>query len=227
MIRSLYRFLAIVGIAGVTLGTTAPANANSANDLVAEAKDVIDELMIDPDFQFMRKMIRDARAVVIVPELVKGGFIIGAEGGSAVIVARRDANTWSQPAFYTVASGSIGLQIGGQVAKLVLIVRNDKALEKILEDNVQFGADLSIAVGPIGAGAKGSTTTNLDADIVAFSKAKGLFGGGAFEGGVITSNADRNELFYGRPVSGRTILYTDQVGNAKANGLRQSLANAR
>lgn len=197
--------------------------ANSAEELVGEATAVVDNFMRDPDFEFMKGMIRDAYGVVVIPQLTKGGFIIGAEGGSALVIGRKADGQWGYPAFYTLLSASIGLQIGGQVSEVILVVRNRRGLEALVNDTVKLGADASVAVGPVGAGVKGGTTSNFQADIVAFSKTKGLFGGGAIEGGTLSSNTDRNELFYGRPVSGKAIILDHQVVNPSADLLRNLL----
>lgn len=222
---SAFRSLAALGalvLAAVWSPAPAPA-ANSAEELVEEATKTAENFLRDPDFEFMRSMIREAYGIVIIPTLTKGGFILGAEGGSALILGRRADGTWGYPSFHTLLSASIGLQIGGQVSQVVLVVRNRRGLESLIQDSVKLGADASVAVGPVGGGVKGGTTTNFNADIVAFSKAQGLFGGGAIEGGTLSTNEDRNQLFYGRPLSSRAIILEHQGANPLADRLREIL----
>ena len=199
------------------------AQADRSTDLVTHATEVLIDMLEDPDFAFMHSMISQARAIVIVPQLIKGGFIIGAEGGSAILLAQETKGQWSYPAFLTLISGSIGFQIGGQVSQLILIVRNEEALKQLLADGVKLGADLSVALGPVGVSTKGGTTTNFKTDLIAFAKSQGLFGGGALEGGILTSNNSRNKEFYGQPLTNQQILYQQRGRNPNAELLRHYL----
>ena len=121
--------------------------------------------------------LQNAAGVAIFPAVYKAGFFVGAEGGNGLVIARDTHGNWGYPAFYTLAGGSWGIQFGGQRAGVVLIMRSRKAVEAVLKHQGKAGADLGIALGSIGTGLEGSTTTNLAADIFAFSDAKGLFGG--------------------------------------------------
>ena len=163
--------------------------------------------------------LKRARAVLIVPQFLKAGFIIGGAGGSGVLVARTGQG-WSDPAFMTMGAGSIGLQIGAESQEILLMIMSEKGLQAVLKDNVKLGGDASIAVGPVGAGASAATTTNLDADIVSFARSKGLFGGVSFEGAVVANRSEWNEAYYGRKVAAPEIVKSP----AKANELSRSLA---
>ena len=112
-----------------------------------------------------RELMRHARAVLIIPELVKGGFFFGAQGGSGVLVARAGEHDWSDPAFYAMGAGSFGIQFGVEVSKVVLIVMNDHALDALMKNKVKLGAEAGLAVATLGAGGEASTTTNGGADI--------------------------------------------------------------
>ncbi len=202
---------------------TLSVQADETHDLIAEAEVTLDKFLRDPEYAFMKDMLRKAHGVVIFPTLTKGGFIFGAEGGSGLLFAKQKDGSWSSPAFYTAASGSVGLQIGVQVSEVVLVIRNKDGLNAILKDNVTLGAEASIAAGPIGGGVEGATTSQFNADIISFSKTAGLFGGGALEGGVITSNEDRNHRFYNLPLSGRDIVLHGRGKNARSDRLRQML----
>ena len=175
------------------------------------------------DFKFFEDMLKDAAGVAIFPSLYKAGFFVGAEGGNGILVARDTSGTWGYPAFYTLASGSWGIQFGGQKAGVILVIRNKGAVEAILKHQGKFGADLGIALGPIGVGLEGATTTNLAADIYAFSDAKGLFGGVSLEGTAIIRRNDLNEEYYGSNVTPASILMEHANQNAQADLLRASL----
>ncbi|HSR71739.1 MAG TPA: lipid-binding SYLF domain-containing protein, partial [Kiloniellales bacterium] len=151
------------------------------------------------------------------------GFIVGAEGGSGVLLVRGSDGSWSPPAFYTLAAGSIGLQIGGQVSEVVFTLMNDGAVNAMLKNEVKLGADASVAIGPIGAGVEASTTTNLREDIIAFSRAVGLFAGGAFEGAKLISRENWNAEYYGAAASPKAIVVDRKFFNPQADKLRQAL----
>lgn len=201
-----------------------PARAVTEQEhLVNEAQLTLERLLKDENLANMPDYLTRARAVYIVPSLFKGGFVLGAEGGSGVLLARGPDGSWSSPAFYSMAGGSIGLQIGGQVSEVVLTIMNDAALQAILEDNFKMGGDLSIAVGPLGAGVEAGTTTNWEADVYAFSHAVGLFGGGSLEGSAIFTNDDDNQIYYGNVAPPEAILLEQRFNNPHSESLRKLL----
>ena len=201
-----------------------PAGAAGEPDqLVQKSQLTIEALLGSPEFSELAGYLDRAKGVLIFPQLIKGGFIVGGAGGSGVFLVRGADGTWSAPAFYTLAAGSIGLQIGGQVSQAVFTVMSDGAVESILNSNFKLGADLSVAIGPIGKGVEASTTTNLSMDIYAFSKVAGAFGGAAFEGAVIADRESWNQEYYGIKVTPRDIVLDRKVFNAAADGLRNVL----
>jgi lipid-binding SYLF domain-containing protein len=217
-------FVALLAVFASSLAATRPASAASdAERLVDKSRLTIEELLADPDMSELQKFIQSAKGVLIFPQLVKGGFIIGGEGGSGVFLVKGADGTWSPPAFYTLAAGSIGLQIGGQVSQVVLTVMNEGAVDAILKSQFKLGADASVAVGPIGKGVEASTTMNLKLDVYAFSKSQGLFGGGALEGAAILKRKEWNKEYYGKKVSPRDIVLGRKVSNPKADTLRAAL----
>lgn len=171
-----------------------------------------------------RDLLRHARAVLIVPQLVKGGFIFGGQGGTGVLVARGPKGEWSDPAFYALGAGSFGLQIGVEVSRVMLIIMNEHALNAVLENKVKLGAEAGLAVATLGAGGEASTTTAAGADIVAIAESKGLFGGLAFEGGVMAPRHEWNDAYYGGKASARDIVIRRTVHNPGAAALRHALA---
>jgi lipid-binding SYLF domain-containing protein len=170
-----------------------------------------------------RDLLHRARAVLIVPELVKGGFIFGAQGGTGVLVAHTRQGGWGAPAFYNLGAGSFGFQIGVEVSRVVLIVMSDHALEALMKDKVKLGAEAGLAVATIGAGAEASTTANAGADIYVMAESKGLFGGVAIEGGIVAPRSEWNSAYYGHPTSARDILIRSSVANPGAARLDEAL----
>ena len=206
---------------------TAPAHAADkldAEELVTESEITVRKMWDHPDYaDYVRHYLKQAKAVVVVPSMLKGGFIIGGEGGSGIIMARAQNNDWSYPAFLSVGSASIGFQIGGQSSEMLLIVMTGKGLQAILDDQVKVGGELTGAFGPYGGGASASTTTNMDADIIAYSIAKGVFVGASLEGTALIPRESLNREYYGRSVSPHEIVLNGVVGNPQADELRATL----
>ncbi|MGP1256929.1 MAG: lipid-binding SYLF domain-containing protein [Kiloniellales bacterium] len=227
------RFLGMASAAatsGALLSLTATSAAaqdgvaQEASRLVDQSALTAESLLRDPSFSELTSFAGRAKAILIFPQILKAGFILGAEGGRGVLLVRGGDGSWSPPAFYTLAAGSIGLQIGGQVSELVMTVMNDGALAAMMKNKVQLGAELSVAVGPVGKGAEAATTTNLNSDVIAFSKTVGLFGGGALEGAGLIPNHAWNRAYYNAPQSTpETIVLERRFYNMQADRLRQAL----
>ena len=209
-------------VLGLALARPAAA-ASKTEELVEKSRFTVERLLTDPDRPEIRPVVEKARGVLIIPELIKGGLIIGAEGGSGVLLARGADGTWSSPAFYTLVAGSFGLQAGGQVAETIFALMNDGAVAAFMNDEFKLGADASVAVGPLGSGIEASTTTNLNADIYAFSRTAGLFGGGALEGAKIISRQDLNDEYYGAVATPRDVVLERKFFNRGADALRKAL----
>ncbi len=216
----------IVPVVAAVLAAATPAFADSPQDLVAEAEVTVQQLVADPDFENLTDLLARARGVVVVPELYKAGFIIGGEAGRAVILAR-DVNTgeWSYPAFMTMASGSVGLQIGASISQIVLVIMTDAGMEAMLADKVDVGGDASVAAGPVGLNVEAATTsTDFDQDIYAYGTGQGLFAGVAVEGAILIPDEDTNQLYYGEAATTREIVQAGTVSNGDADGLRAALS---
>jgi len=188
-------------------------------ELVNEAQATAQRFADDQGIEWVRKNVGSVKGVFIVPEQVKGAFMIGGSGGSGVLLALHPDKAWSYPAFYTMGSLSFGFQAGGQVSELVLLVMTEKGLNAFKNTSVKLGADISVAAGPVGAGAKAAT-----ADILAFSRQKGLYGGVSVEGAVIGARNEWNEAYYGKALTPAQIVFDKTVHNPKADPLRQSVA---
>ncbi|HUB94785.1 MAG TPA: lipid-binding SYLF domain-containing protein [Stellaceae bacterium] len=215
-------------VLGAALALGLVANAYAASDqqqLVDAAALTVEHLQSsqDPGAGKAREYIRRARAVLIVPQLVKGGFFVGAQGGNGVLVPRYDKTGWGNPGFYTMGAASFGLQIGVEVSEIVLIIMDDKALRAVTRNQFKVGAEAGIAVATLGAGAEANTTSNAGADIYGFAISKGLFGGIAVEGGVIHPRDGWASAYYGGKHTSSSVVHRDGVENPGADGLRKAL----
>lgn len=217
----------IAAAAVIGAGLLAPSPALAASDqqnLVDEARITLDHLRHDKEFGNAQQLLRKARAVLIVPNLVKAGFFLGGEGGDGLMVARSARGTWTDPAFYTMASASFGLQIGIQSAEVVMLVMTDKALTALEQDQFKFGAQASLAVVTLGSNAQAATSTALDsADIIVWASASGAYAGLTLEGSLVKPRDSYNESYYGRPIAVREILNSNEGHNPGADALRHTL----
>jgi lipid-binding SYLF domain-containing protein len=201
------------------------ADKAEAQALVDKAKGTLTDLMSDSNFYWLRQYIKNAKGVVIFPQVIKGGFFIGGSGGTGVLLVRNsETGRWSHPAFYTLGSVTFGLQIGGEAAEVVMLAMNQKSVDSLLSSSVKLGGDSSIAIGPLGAGAKGSATIPaVTADFLSFSKAKGLYAGLNLEGSVLAVRDALDEAYYGKPVGPKDIIFGTKVVNPGAASLREEL----
>jgi lipid-binding SYLF domain-containing protein len=213
-------------LAGTALLLAAPRAAHASSDqqaLVDRATLAVNEIMRDQHAADVKSVLRRARAVMVFPRVFRGGFIVGGEGGTGVLLARDGAGNWSSPAFYLLASGSIGLQIGVSDSQVMIFIMNDRALNAVMESQFKFGGDASIAVATIGGGIEGSTTAALRADIVAVSRSRGLYAGMSLEGSYIARRNEDNAAYFGRPVTPQDIVVRMEVHNPGADNLRAAL----
>ena len=196
-----------------------------ADRLIQWSTDTIESFTRQQERWDFGDQIRDARALLIFPAIVKAGFFVGAEAGSGILIARDAKGGWGPPAFYTLGAASFGLQFGLQDVETVLVVRNNGALQAIIDNQGKFGADLGIAAGFYGTGIEASTTSNLRADVLAFTNSKvGIFAGASLEGAVIARRRDLNEALYGKGATPNKIINQGRYKNTKASQLRSFLA---
>lgn len=206
-------------LAGCASGPKVPVSES----LVTQARQTIEILKNRQDLEDFNPFLKSAAGVGIFPAVYKAGFFVGAEGGNGVVIARDAGGNWGYPAFYTLGAGSWGLQFGGQKSSVVFIFRNPGAVEAVLKHQGKIGADASVAAGKVGTGLEGAVTTNLGADIIAFSDVKGLFGGVSVKGAAIVRRNDLNTEYYGAQVTPRSILIDHAHRNENAESLRRSL----
>lgn len=194
-------------LAMLSLGTLCWAGSarEDATGRLDNATNVLHAIMGAPDNGIPEEVLEHAKCVAVVPHMVKGGFIFGGKHGKGVATCRT-ANGWSAPAFITISGGSWGLQIGIEGVDLVMIVQNEKGMQKLLDSNFKIGADASAAAGPVGRHASAGTDWKLDTEILTYSRAKGAFAGLTLEGASIRQDSDSRHAMYGRNVTTRDLL---------------------
>ena len=204
-----------------------PALAQSEQQVMVDrATLTVQEIVLPPRAKDPRSMLRRARAVLVCPQIFRIGFILGGSGGGCVLSARDGGGSWSYPAFYGISSGSIGLQAGLQDSEFVMMILTDKGLNAVLDSQFKIGGDVSIAIADMGAGLEGSTTSAAGADIVAYSKTRGLFAGVSLQGSLLAVRSDWNRTYYGRDTGAREIVINMQGRNPGADPLREVLTRA-
>ena len=189
------------------------------DELVMKSDAVFKSFMADPKMEWFHNNIGNAKGIFIVPQMIRGGLIIGGSGGSGVLLAQDyKSGKWSYPAFYTMGSVSFGLQIGADVSEIILMVMTNKGMDAMLSTEFKLGADVALAAGPVGASAKAQT-----ADVLAYGRSKGAFGGVSVEGAIIKPRYELNNTYYGKEVRLVDIIINQAVSNKQADSLRSSL----
>jgi SH3 domain-containing YSC84-like protein 1 len=198
----------------------AAGSLNDAEALVLKSNAVFRSFMNDPNLVWFHDHVDRAVGIMIVPQMLRGGFIVGGAGGSGALLARSRSGSWSHPAFYTVGSLSFGLQAGADASELVLLVMTEEGLNALLSTELKLGADISVAAGPMGKNAKAQT-----ADVLVFGRSKGVFGGVSVEGAVLAPRYDWNRAYYYSTelISPMDILIRRTVSNRQAEPLRRAL----
>lgn len=196
------------------------ASADEAGQLIARAGTTLRHFQDDPDMKWYRRDLAQARAVLITPKIVKAGFIFGGAGGRAVLFARdRQTGEWRGPVFYTLGTPSIGFQAGVEVSETVTLVMNERALDRLLSDSLKLGGDVSIAAGPVGAGAD----SNVQADMITYARSKGLFGGVSLNGSVVKINDRWNAHLYGHGTTPSDVLVRGSAVSERGGRVRGML----
>src|ERR1700726_92988 len=205
--KRLFMKKVIFVLAMFALGTLCWAGSarEDATDRLDNATTVLHEIMGMPDKGIPEEVLEHAKCIAVIPHMVKGGFVFGAKGGKGVATCRT-ANGWSAPAFITISGGSWGLQIGVEAVDVVMIIQNDKGMQKLLSSNFQIGADASAAAGPVGRHAEAGTDWKRDKEILTYSRAKGAFAGLTLEGASIRQDDDSRHAIYGLKVTTRALL---------------------
>jgi lipid-binding SYLF domain-containing protein len=195
------------------------ADALAQQQLVDKAQLTLEAFASDGQLKdSFKQLSKEARALFIIPQFMRGAFIFGGAGGSGVLIARDEkSGKWGDPVFYNIGSASFGAQIGADVSEMVLVVRTKKGLEEFFTNDFKLGANAGMATGPVGAG---MSAQGLAADIIAYARQKGAFAGMAVDGAFVSVSNDSNQAYYGKPVRPTDILVKKDIGNPKSLQLR-------
>jgi lipid-binding SYLF domain-containing protein len=206
-----------------SFGADEPSRTSKAALRAQAAADVLDEIQGAPDKGIPQEVLGSAECVAVVPSMLKGGFIVGGRYGRG-LASCRTPKGWSAPAFFTVKGGSVGLQIGGQAVDLVMLIMNNDGMQHLLSSQFSLGADASVAAGPVGRHAEGNTDWKMRAQVLTYSRARGIFAGVSLAGAVINQDKDSTRDFYGRMVPFKTSLTGEVDPPAGANAFLTALA---
>jgi lipid-binding SYLF domain-containing protein len=224
------KLMTIAAILSLTSVCWAGTDREATVDRLDHAGAVLHEIMSAPDKGIPEEVLEHAKCVAVVPHLLKGGFIFGAENGRGVATCRT-ANGWSAPSFFSITGGSWGLQIGIEGVDLVMIIQNGKGMQRLISSNFELGADASAAAGPVGRHASANTDWRLETEVLTYSRARGAFAGLTLKGASIRRDEDSTVAIYGHNISTRRILsgkvavpaaaqaFLDAVRNAKAQAI--------
>lgn len=191
--------------AAVAADENTNAKQSKAKDRLQAAADVLNEIQSAPDQGIPAEVLGSAECVAVVPSMLKGGFVFGARYGRG-LASCRTPKGWSAPAFFSVKGGSFGLQIGGQAVDLVMLIMNDGGMQKLLSSQFKLGADASVAAGPVGRHAAADTDWKMRAQVLSYSRARGVFAGLELNGAVIRQDKDSTREFYGHMVTSKASL---------------------
>jgi lipid-binding SYLF domain-containing protein len=193
--------------------------ADTVQERLGDATAVFSEIMGTPDKGIPQDLLEKAQCVVIVPSLKKGAFVVGGEFGRGFVECRKSGAGWGAPAAIRMEGGSVGFQIGGSSTDVVMLVMNERGMDRLLSDKFTLGADASVAAGPVGRTAAAETDTRLTAEILAWSRAKGLFAGIALKGATLRPDEKENAALYGHSMTNREILTGNMAPPAAASQL--------
>jgi len=218
------RMMLLVALLG--LSTMAWADTDATTDRLQNAGDVLHQIMAAPDKGIPQEVLEHAKCIAVVPHMVKGGFIFGAEGGRGVATCRT-AEGWSAPAFFAITGGSWGLQIGVEGVDLVMVIQNEKGMQQLLSSKFQLGGDASVAAGPVGRHASADTDWKLNAEVLTYSRAKGIFAGLDLSGSAVRRDDDSMKAVYGPGVTTRAVLHGDVPAPAPAQPFLDAVKGAK
>jgi lipid-binding SYLF domain-containing protein len=220
------KLITLVAVLSLTSFGWAASDREDTTDRLDHAGAVLHEIMSAPDKGIPEEVLEHAKCVAVVPHMIKGGLLIGAENGRGVTTCRT-ANGWSAPAFFAITGGSWGLQIGVEGVDLVMIIQNEKGMQQLLSSKFQLGADASAAAGPVGRHASANTDWKLETEILTYSRARGAFAGLTLTGASIRRDDDSMAAFYGPNVSSRSVLKGQVESPAAAHSFLEAVRNAK
>lgn len=221
--KKLFLLTLYVFLCGAAFAADNQAKESKATDRVQAAADVLDQIQSAPDSGIPQEILGKAECVAVVPSMLKGGFIVGAKYGRGLATCRTPKG-WSAPAFFMMTGGSVGFQIGGQAVDLVMLIMNDDGMQHLLASKFELGADASVAAGPVGRHAEGNTDWKMRAQVLTYSRARGVFAGVSLNGAVVKQDKDATREFYGHMVTFKAALTGDVDSPAAASPFLSSLA---
>jgi SH3 domain-containing YSC84-like protein 1 len=213
----------VVALCSWVYAADEPAKESKATDRVQAAADVLNAIQSAPDSGVPNEILSRADCVAVVPSMLKGGFVVGGKYGRG-LASCRTSKGWSAPAFFTVKGGSFGFQIGGQAVDLVMLIMNNEGMQRLLSSQFALGADASVAAGPVGRHAEGNTDWKMRAQVLTYSRARGVFAGVSLNGAVVKQDKDSTRDFYGHMVTFKAALTGEVDPPAAANPFLSSLA---
>jgi len=229
MVSRMKKVMTLVTLLSLTSVGWAGTNREATVNRMDHAGAVLHEIMSAPDKGIPEEVLEHAKCIAVVPHLLKGGFIFGAENGRGVATCRT-AHGWSAPAFFTITGGSWGLQIGVEGVDLVMIIQNDRGMQHLINSNFELGADASAAAGPVGRHASADTNWKMETEVLTYSRARGAFAGVTLNGAAIRRDDDSTKAIYGHDISTRRILRGDvavpQSARAFLDSVRESKEQA-
>ena len=228
MVKLMKKLLTFVAILGMTTASAAWATTDreSTIDRLDHAGRILHEVMAAPDSGIPEEVLEHAKCLAVVPHMLKGGFVVGAENGRGVATCRTDKG-WSAPSFFVITGGSWGLQIGLEGVDLVMVIQNEQGMRQLTSSRFQLGGDASAAAGPVGRHASANTDWKLDTEILTYSRARGAFAGLTLTGAAVRPDDDSTRAIYGRRVTTRSILEGRIVSPASANAFLDAVRNAK
>jgi SH3 domain-containing YSC84-like protein 1 len=210
-------------VAGALAAFSTVLPAETAQERLATANTVFTEIMATPDKGIPQDLLESAHCVVIVPDLKKAAFIVGGQYGRGFAVCRKAGAGWGAPMSVRMEGGSVGFQIGAESTDLIMLVMNAKGMDRLMEDKFTLGADATVAAGPVGRTANASTNARMDAQILAWSRSKGLFAGISLNGATLRNDLDENSELYGKKISNRELMAGNPAVPAAAQPLIRNL----
>jgi lipid-binding SYLF domain-containing protein len=220
------KIMTLVAVLSMTSMAWAGSNKEATDDRLDHAGRVIHEIMSAPDRGIPEEVLEHAKCIAVVPHMLKGGFVLGAENGRGVATCRTAAG-WSAPAFFTITGGSWGLQIGIEGVDLVMIIQNEDGMKHLINSNFELGGDASAAAGPVGRHASADTDWKLNTEVLTYSRARGAFAGLTLTGAAIRRDDDSTEAIYGHDVSTRHILNGEQAAPPAAQSFLDAVSAAK
>jgi lipid-binding SYLF domain-containing protein len=213
----------LLGFAALFAAVSVQAAAVDPNDRIEAATEILEKTLTLPEQEIPPALLRGAQGIAVIPGVIKAGFVIGGSYGRGLLSVRDSNGRWGQPVFLKLFAGSLGWQIGAQSTDVVLVFKTRRSVEGLINGTFTLGADAAVAAGPVGRRGEAATDVDLKAEILSYSRSRGLFAGVSLEGAKLDVDKDANTEFYGKPVPPRDIMAGTVVGPANAGRFIQAI----